>query len=820
MALRLALLAFACGTLGVQFAASLLPWTSVACATVAAVMLARGAARERGPRAARIACAVVAALLGGVVIATVRAHARLDDALPRALEGVPLLVTGVVDGMPTRTADGVRFAFRVESAEPDATLPSRLALGWYAPRERAGTDTAQGDAAPSSSRRGSAPPPSPQATPLPTPHAGERWRLAVKLKRPHGALNFAGFDVEAWLFERGLRATGAVRDDARNERLAAFAGDPRDLVDVARERIRDRLVAALGERRYAGVVVALAIGDQAAIPETQWRVFNATGIAHLISISGLHITVFATLIGGAAWRIVRRFPAVTQRVPARRVAAAIGLAAATVYTLLSGAEIPALRTLLMLAVATLGLWMGLPGTAGIVWVWALAAVLVVDPWASIAPGFWLSFGAVGLLLYAGTNRLTPCRPQCLAARMRANLEEGCKAQWVVTVGLAPGTLALFQQLSLVAPLANAIAIPVVTFAVVPLALLAIVVPVDALPIAAHAVLEPLMRYLEWLAQAPHAAWQQHAPRPWTVVVATVGVLWLVAPRGVPGRMLGLVAMLPLVLVVPARPPPGQFDMMVLDVGQGLAALVRTAEHTLLFDTGPRFGNGSDAGGRIVVPALRAAGAGALDRLVISHADSDHSGGALSVLAALPVGRVDSSLEWTHPIVAVAGPRAHRCAAGERWTWDGVEFAMLHPFANEYADASLHTNNRSCVLRVSAPGFTVLLTGDIEARDERALLAAGAPLAADVIVVPHHGSRTSSTPDFVAAVDARVAVFTAGYLNRFGHPRPDVVARYARRDASSGRSAARVRQRCAAAMPASMTPARGSRARQVAARVRT
>ncbi len=351
----------------------------------------------------------------------------------------------------------------------------------------------------------------------------------------------------------------------------------------------------------------------------------------------------------------------------------------------------------------------------------------------------------------------------------------------MTIGLAPGTLALFQQLSLVAPLANAVAIPVVTFAVVPLALLAIVVPVPALPVAAHAVLEPLMRYLEWLAAMPHAAWQQHAPaRGRRRRYAGRAVARRAARRA--GTVAGSrMAMLPLVLVVPARPPPGQFDVLVLDVGQGLAALVRTAGHTRCCSTPARASATGDAGGRIVVPALRAAGTGTLDRLVVSHADSDHSA-ARCRCWPLPVGRVDSSLEWTHPIVAAAATRAHRCAAGEHWHWDGVEFAMLYLFAADYADATLHTNNRSCVLRVSARGFTVLLTGDIEARDERALLAAGAPLAADVIVVPHHGSRTSSTPDFVATVDARVAVFTAGYLNRFGHPRPDVVARYARLDA--------------------------------------
>ncbi|MBS0319179.1 MAG: ComEC/Rec2 family competence protein, partial [Proteobacteria bacterium] len=306
MVLRLTLVAFACGTLAVQFMGALLPWPAVAAAAVVGTWCAQVAMRRGGRRAA--ACGIAAALLAGAVLATARAHVRLEDALPRALEGVPLTVTGTVDGMPTRVADGARFVLRVESVVPPSRIPGRLALGWYPPQ------------------------PSPVATGAETaaltmPRAGERWRLAVTLKRPHGVLNFGGFDIEAWLFERGLRATGAVRPGASNVRLAGWAGDPRDLVDVVREHVRDRLVAALGERRYAGVVVALAIGDQAAIPEAQWRVFNATGVAHLISISGLHITVFATLVGGFAWRIVRRMPALTRRVPARRVAAAVGLAA-------------------------------------------------------------------------------------------------------------------------------------------------------------------------------------------------------------------------------------------------------------------------------------------------------------------------------------------------------------------------------------------------------------------------------------------------------------------------------------------------------------
>ena len=243
--------------------------------------------------------------------------------------------------------------------------------------------------------------------------------MNVRLKRPHGTLNFAGFDLEAWLFERNLRATGLVRDDAANVRLAAYSGNPLDWIGRARERLRARIERALGERPYRGVIAALAIGDQQAIPQEQWRVFNRTGVSHLISISGLHITVFAALVGGAAYRLCRRWPHLTSRVPARRVAAIVGFTAAALYTFLAGAEVPALRTLIMLAVATLGLLLARPGTASIVWLWALAVVLLADPWAGVAPGFWLSFGAVGLLLYAGSGRLSPVQPIGRAQRWRS-----------------------------------------------------------------------------------------------------------------------------------------------------------------------------------------------------------------------------------------------------------------------------------------------------------------------------------------------------------------------------------------------------------------
>jgi competence protein ComEC len=749
------------------------------CATGA---LLRAAIRGRGGESLAVVAVAAAAGLLGFFYAAWRAEERLADALPPAWEERDVRVVGIVDDLPQNSTTGSRFAFAIERVvTPGAIVPRRVSLGWYSPRASDDDDDSR----------------------VPVVHAGERWTLTLRLKRPHGNVNPDGFDLEAWLLEHDLRATGYVREDAANVRASAFAGRFGDHVQRARERVRARIVAALPGAPYAGVLTALAIGDQRAIPEAQWLVFNRTGITHLVSISGLHVTVFATLAGACALALARRSPVLTSRVPARKIAAVVGAFTAFGYVLLAGAEVPAVRTLLMLLVAAGGLWLGRPGTASLVWLWSLAAVLLWDPWASLAPGFWLSFGAVGLLLYAGSGRLREPRGRGWRARLCDSLREAAHAQWVVTLGLVPGTLALFQQVSVVSALANAVAIPVVTLGVVPLALFGVVVPIDAPWLLAHAVVATLMRYLQALASLPAAAWVSHAPLGWTVALAIAGSLWLLAPRGVPGRALGAVWAVPMALLMPPGVPAGGLRVVVLDVGQGLAVFVATARHTLLYDTGPRFNDSVDAGGRIVVPFLRAAGVGRLDVLVVSHADNDHSGGALSILRAVDVGRMMTSLPRDHPIVVEAGgerraeargneaPGASpvtRCVAGERWSWDGVTFEIVHPGAAAYDDAARKSNDRSCVLRIVSAGGNVLLTGDVEAASESEMLARdAATLRADILVVPHHGSRTSSTPAFIEAVAPRIAVIAAGYRNRFGHPRGEILARYARVGAARPRT---------------------------------
>jgi competence protein ComEC len=758
------LLAFACGVCALQMQAAL-PAHPMLVVVIGAALIAAGLGRVRHRHLRGTLCIVACATVG-FGYAAWRAQARLADELPRAWEGVDVEVVGVVDELPAITPHGTRFALAVERVKPpDARVPSRLSLAWFAPQEGRDRDD-DDDAAP------------------PVVRAGERWQLTVRLKRPHGSVNPGGFDLEAWLLQQGLRATGTVRDARGNARLDEFAARPRDYVQRAREAVRARIQAALGDAPYAGVIVALSIGDQRAIPEAQWTVFNRTGIGHLVSISGLHVTVFAAFAGGIAFALARRSTRVTTRIPARRIAAIVGTLAAGAYVLLAGAEVPAVRTFAMLAVAAVGIAAGRPGSAGLVWLWALVGVLAWDPWAPLTPGFWLSYGAVALLLFASVGRLRDAPAPGWRARCAASVREGAHAQWVVTLGLAPLTLALFQQMSLVAPVANAIAIPLVTLVVVPLALTGIVVPYGGLFVAAHAALAPLMAVLERLAELPSAAWQQHAPPAWAVTAGCAGVVLLLCPRAVPGRALGWLWLLPLFLARAPPLPAGAFRLTVLDVGQGLAAVVETRRYTLVYDTGARFTDTADAGGRIVAPFLRAIGNPRADGLVVSHQDLDHSGGALSLLQATPVGWFASSLPAGHAIVARAAgvSPVMACVAGQTWEWDGVRFAMLHPTTADYADAYAKTNDRSCVLRVESTHGSVLLTGDIEAKSEALLVRTqSAALPADVLVVPHHGSRTSSTHAFIRAVAPAIAIVPAGYRNRFGHPRPDIVARYTMRD---------------------------------------
>ncbi|MHB8665965.1 MAG: DNA internalization-related competence protein ComEC/Rec2 [Burkholderiales bacterium] len=686
----------------------------------------------------------------GFFYAAARADWRLAERLPPQWEGVDLPVTGVVASLPQPFDGGVRFDFDVEQAAPAAAqLPRRIALARYNGASR----EAFQDAAPI--------------------RAGERWRFTVRLRRPHGSVNPSGFDYESWLLQRAIGATGYVRPGAAT-RLDDLVLRPSFLIERSREILRKRHWEALRGYPYAGVLTALAIGDQNAIDARQWQLFARTGVSHLMSISGLHVTMVASLFAALIHWLWRRSSALLLALPARKASALAGFLAALVYCLIAGFAVPAQRTLYMVGVVALALWTGRVSSVSRVLCAALLLVLLLDPWAVLAPGFWLSFGAVAVILYVVTGR----RQAEGGAGLGQGLVQWGRVQWAITLALAPLLLVWFQQMSLVSPLANAVAIPLVSLVVTPLALAGSVLPFDLILKLAHAVMAAQMWLLEWCAALPAAVWQQHAPAPWTVALALAGTAWLLLPRGVPARWLGLPLMLPMFAVVPPAPVHGALWLTVLDVGQGLAVFAQTERHALLYDTGPAYSPDADSGSRVILPFLRASGIAQLDALVVTHDDNDHAGGAATVLGGLPVAALYTSLAPTHAAWLAAPGYRLPCAAGQGWDWDGVRFELLHPAAGSYAVDRVKSNDRSCVLRIAAAHGTVLLTGDIEVRSERELLArAPQKLRADVLVVPHHSSRTSSTQEFIAAVRPRWAVLPVGYRNRFGHPQLDVVERY-------------------------------------------
>ena len=748
-------------------------------------------------RAAALALAALGVALSAWAVAEARAQWRLAAPLDPALEGRDLVVTGTVAALPRLSLQGTRFVFEVASARlagPAAgappspgpgpvQVPARLSLAWF-----------HGFDGESLLSR----PPQPLVV-------GDRWELTVRLKRPHGPMNPHGFDLERWLFEQDLPATGHVRPGARF--LGSGAANP---VERLRQRIRDAILLRVEDSGAAGVVAALAVGDQAAIARDDWEVFRVTGVAHLMSISGLHVTMFAWLAAalvGAAWR---RSARLSLAWPAPTAARWGGLALATGYALLAGFGVPAQRTVLMLAVVVVLHAGARRWPAPLVLLAAAVAVTLLEPWALLQPGFWLSFAAVALLMLSTPAWARAAAEPALGpdaapwrGRLAAQARAGLRTQVVAGLGLAPLTLVFFQQVSVVGFAANLLAIPWVTLVVTPLALLGVLLP-PLWALAGWAV-TGMNAVLAALAQAPLAQWTAAAAPGWAVAAGLAGGALLVLPLPWRLRLLGLPLALPLLAPPLARPPPGAFEVVAVDVGQGTSVLVRTRGHLLVYDAGPRYAGDSDAGERIVLPLLRARGERAIDLLVLSHRDTDHVGGAQALLDALPVRGLTSSLEDGHPLLQAlrplpatpgdrdAGARAtpQPCAAGQRWSWDGVAFEMLHPLpaAAPAAAGGGRPNARSCVLQVSAAdGRRLLLTGDIEAAQEEELLArAGARLRSEVLVVPHHGSRTSSTPAFVEAVAPRVAVVQAGYRNRFGHPVPEVVGRYEARGVTLVRS---------------------------------
>lgn len=765
-------------------------------------------------RLARRALIAMLACGLGFYHAAWQAEQRLSVSLPDEWQGRDIEVIGVVAGLPHIRENGLRFSFDVEK-----TLTADVQARSLSPT----LSRVAGEGANESLRELPLNVSVPEHIYLSTYfnsrseplelHAGERWRLTLRLKQPHGSSNPHAFDFELWALENNVRAVGYVHDaknpvaghtGASNVRMDALADGVFYRIESWREAVRNKFNAALGSAPYAGVLSALAIGDQDSIPQAQWQIFTRTGINHLVSISGLHITMLSGMGFALCYWLWRRSARLTLWLPARKAAASAALLVATGYALLSGFGVPAQRTVYMVAAVSIALWLNRNFSLAQILSIALLAVLVADPWAVLSPGFWLSFGAVALILYATAHRIGdllwlpeegnrwkqilnyPLQKEAIRhplihgktlAVLRV-LREYATVQWAMSIGLIPLLLGLFGQVSLVSPIANAFAIPLISLIVVPLALLGAALPTEVPLWLAHIVMDWTMIPLQWLSDLPQAVWIQHAPPAWSVVLGMLGAVWILLPGGFPARWLGGLLMLPMFMNAPEAPQPGTAHLTVFDVGQGLSVAARTRNHALLYDTGPDFSGEADSGNRILIPSLRAMGISELDGLILSHDDIDHTGGTASVLQAMPVNWVSFSQPITRLKSVPPIPyEARRCREGDRWNWDGVQFEILHPGQNNRAKP--HDNERSCVLRISVGNQHILLTGDIGKHSEQRLLREHADqLAASLLVAPHHGSASSSSIDFVAAVLPDYALFTAGYRNRFGHPKQEVLQRYA------------------------------------------
>lgn len=655
--------------------------------------------------------------------------------LPETYAGKDLLVQGYIETIPEAVSgESYRFIFIIEQLQTDPGVAwqsetFKTRLRWYknAPELR----------------------------------ARERWQLYLRLKPPRGLANPGGFDYERWLFSQQFAATGYVRKSTGNHRLATV---PCRHINCWRQDLSEQLKASY-QSDVSGLLAALAIGDKSGISQQQWDILRSTGTAHLMAISGLHIGLISGLLfvaAGGFWRLLR----LAHYYPATRAAAATAILGAFGYAVLGGFTLPTQRAFVMVTVFMSGYFFKRSVQPWQALCVSLVLLLLYDPLSVLSPGFWLSFGAVAWILYVMSGRYGAT----------GKLNSALRIQAALALGLLPVLLLGFQQASLTAPLANLLAVPVVGLGVVPLLLVGTVV-LQAWPVMggllvgiAGDLMQLLSNFLRGLDALPMGVWSQDGGGFITAALCLLAALFILAPAGLAVRLAGLLLLGPLLFSRPPRPESGELWLDLLDVGQGLSAVVQTRQHTLVYDTGPRSRSGFDAGKSVVAPFLVSERIHKIDTLIISHSDNDHRGGAKSLFELI---RTDTILSGMPEKIDFA--RSRSCQRGQHWEWDGVVFEVLSP------ETRTRGNNASCVLRVTAAsGQKVLLTGDIESGVEHQLVQDyGAELRAQVLVVPHHGSRTSSTLPFVVAVGANMALIPAGYANRFGFPKPDIVDRYLR-----------------------------------------
>jgi len=672
-----------------------------------------------------------AALFGaGVLLYLAHAFTLLESRLPQAYAGDSIVTQVRVLGFPETRSGATRFFAVVDD---NRRLPAKLWLHWQAP--------------PVSIR------------------GGDVWELVVRLREPRGRANPGGFDIEGWLFREGVGATGSVVRHPRNRLLASAKGG---LWLELRLYLAGRIGRVLGESDAAGVLRAITIGSRDGLNDALWERYARTGTTHLMAISGLHVGLAAL----AAYSVAMlAFAACRLRSENHRLALCVSLLAAGVYVGVSGSGIPALRAFVMLLFVAIAVVRRRPASPLTGLAFAAALVVVLAPADSGSAGFVLSYTAVLLLLWRACQSRSYERRSDW--RRLFTLAVSMRMQCTLLLGLLPATVLLFERYAPAAPLVNLLVVPVFSLLIVPLALLGLLLdgpsaPLgDALLRAAALAVELVDRLL---AQRLWPTGEMHS----SLGVVGAGCLLLAAawawlPRGFPGCHVCWPALAALLMWQPGRPPSGCADAVFLDVGQGQAVVVETRRTVLLYDTGPIYPSGGSAMQSVVLPYLRHRGIRGIDVTVISHADSDHSGGLNALAEALPTGRL---------LVGEPLGRHRRdselCHRARPWQRDGVRFRFL-PVTS--AAGVRQGNDASCVLEVAAGERRILLTGDIERSAELLLLERAMLRPVDVVSVPHHGSSTSSSPGFVAAVAAETAIVSAGYANRWGFPRPEVAGRW-------------------------------------------
>lgn len=681
---------------------------------------------------------ISSALFLGVSLSSFIANEQIHNRLVPEYEGKNIVLIGVVKDIPDNRKGGIRFRFDVREAyqlmEPEKPLKIRgvVRLGWFQNIQQI--------------------------------RAGESWKITVRLKQPSGFMNFGGFDYEKWLFTQRIIATGYVRKSHDNKRLSKAS---KWSVNNLREKIHLRIQNTLEDKPSAAVLSALMVAVRTNLDSSQWKVFQKTGTSHLIAISGLHIVIVAGFAFFPIMLIWRVFPRLNEFIPLGVAGSVASVCFATMYALLAGFTLPTQRALLMVIVLFVGLMSRKNYSSSLVFSVALFVVLLFDPLAAMTISFWLSFSAVAFILIIAKRQEGKPRFQVF------------RLQLLLSLGMLPLTLLFFGVGSLSSPIANLFAIPWVSIFIVPIGILGVIfLPFsDAISEIffelAGLAIRLLLQGLTLLSELPLSEVSAGSIPVSYLILSIVGILFLLLPKGFPARWLGLVFLVSTLFFTNKKPEYGSFNFSLLDVGQGMASVIHTKSHTLIYDVGTRMSDRFDMGKLVVIPYLKKKGVTTVDMMILSHDNLDHRGGANTIIQEIYVKKILSS-----DIHILSNHKVAICVTGQSWQWDGVDFEILSPDKG----SQMNDNNQSCVLRVSNKYHSILLTGDIQKKAEKNLLNKSAKkLKSEVLTVPHHGSKTSSTLAFIKAVSPSLAVIPVGYRNRFGHPKTTVLERYLNMD---------------------------------------